>query len=161
MLGAAKLWQNALLRRRGCASLRPPAPRRGRSAPLALSERRALLRRHLKRAGAAILYSEHLDGADGEAMFRHACALSLKGIISKRLDNPYVSGRCASSVCPADAIKRLLSEKPGAKGLAVPGMPVGSPRMEAEGSAPETYDVVLFGNGKPKIFARYRGRDAI
>ena len=41
----------------------------------------------------------------------------------------------------------------GAKGLAVPGMPVGSPRMEGGGSLPETYDVVLFGNGKPKIFA--------
>jgi len=46
-------------------------------------------------------------------------------------------------------------------GVAVPGMPIGSPGMEVEGSAPETYDVVLFGNGKPKIFARYRGRDAI
>ena len=72
-----------------------------------------------------------------------------------------VGGYVLEGHVPADAIKRLLSEKPSAKGLAVPGMPVGSPGMEVEGSAPETYDVVLFGNGKPKIFARYRGRDAI
>jgi hypothetical protein len=37
--------------------------------PLALSERRALLRKHLKRARPALLYSEHMSGADGEAMF--------------------------------------------------------------------------------------------
>ena len=37
-------------------------------------------------------------GASGEAMFRHACALGLEGIISKRLDKPYVSGRCTSWV---------------------------------------------------------------
>jgi len=31
-----------------------------------------LLREHLKHAGAAITYSEHMEAADGEAMFRHA-----------------------------------------------------------------------------------------
>jgi hypothetical protein len=51
----------------------------------------------------------------------------------------------------------LLAEKPQAIGLAVPGMPVGSPGMEVEGSAPETYDVVLFGPGGRQVFARYRG----
>jgi ATP-dependent DNA ligase len=37
-------------------------------------------------------------GAGDEAMFRRACALGLEGIISKRLDKPYVSGRCTSWV---------------------------------------------------------------
>jgi len=36
-----------------------------------------------------------MDGPDGEAMFRHACAVGLEGIISKRADKPYRSGRCA------------------------------------------------------------------
>jgi hypothetical protein len=58
---------------------------------------------------------------------------------------------------PADAIKRLLAEKPAAKGLAVAGMPMGSPGMEMEGMAPETYDVVLFGPSGRKTFARYEG----
>jgi hypothetical protein len=58
---------------------------------------------------------------------------------------------------PAPAIKRLLSERPRAKGLAVPGMPVGSPGMEIEGSAPETYEVVLFGEFGQRSFARFKG----
>ena len=42
--------------------------------------------------------SEHMAPAEGEAMFRHACALGLEGIVSKRLDKPYASGRCPSWV---------------------------------------------------------------
>jgi len=41
---------------------------------------------------------------------------------------------------PAAALKRFLAEKPNATGLAVPGMPVGSPGMV--GGKPEKYDVV-------------------
>ena len=37
--------------------------------------------------------AEHMD-ANGERMFRHACALGLEGIVTKRLDKPYNSGRC-------------------------------------------------------------------
>lgn len=58
---------------------------------------------------------------------------------------------------PAGAIRRLLAEKPAAKGLAVPGMPVGSPGMEAPGHPADTYDVILFGPAGEKRFARYRG----
>ena len=45
-------------------------------------------------APGGIVLSEHLHG-DGAAMFRHACALGLEGIVSKRRDAPYRSGRCA------------------------------------------------------------------
>jgi hypothetical protein len=72
-----------------------------------------------------------------------------------------VGGYVVEGHVPADAIKRLLAEKPAAKGLAVPGMPVGSPGMKVEGTAPETYEVVLFGDGKRATFARYRGARAI
>src|SRR3954447_25509201 len=65
---------------------------------LTLIERRALLREHLKHTGAAIIYSEHMEGADGEAMFRHACGLGLEGIVSKRATSRYKSGRCAAWV---------------------------------------------------------------
>jgi ATP-dependent DNA ligase len=65
---------------------------------LTLVERRALLREHLKHTGAAIIYSEHMEGADGEAMFRHACGLGLEGIVSKRATSRYRSGRCAAWV---------------------------------------------------------------
>lgn len=62
---------------------------------------------------------------------------------------------------PVDPIKRLLIEKPAARGLAVPGMPVGSLGMEVPGVPPDTYDVVLFGDGKRTTFARYQGARAI
>jgi hypothetical protein len=55
----------------------------------------------------------------------------------------------------------LLAERPSAKGLAVPGMPVGSPGMQVEGAAPEIYEVVLFGEGMRTTFARYQGGRAI
>ncbi|MBA1158846.1 DUF411 domain-containing protein [Microvirga mediterraneensis] len=68
-----------------------------------------------------------------------------------------VGGYVIEGHVPADAIKRLLAEKPQAKGLAVPGMPVGSPGMEVTGVANDTYDVVLFGSSGQKTFARYEG----
>ncbi len=45
---------------------------------------------------------------------------------------------------PPDAIARFLDEKPAAKGLAVPGMPIGSPGMEMDGRK-DPYDVILIG----------------
>ena len=56
---------------------------------------------------------------------------------------------------PAADIKRLLKEKPKAAGLAVPGMPVGSPGME-QGAAKQPYATILFDrSGKRKVFARH------
>jgi hypothetical protein len=56
---------------------------------------------------------------------------------------------------PADLIQRLLRERPAVLGLAVPGMPVGSPGMEAPGRAPERYDVLTFDRtGRTTVFAR-------
>jgi bifunctional non-homologous end joining protein LigD len=66
--------------------------------PLELCERRALLRKHLRKALPALLFSEHVEGEEGEAMFRHACRLGLEGIVSKRATSRYKSGRCLSWV---------------------------------------------------------------
>jgi hypothetical protein len=68
-----------------------------------------------------------------------------------------VAGYVIEGHVPATSIRRLLAEKPRAIGLAVPGMPVGSPGMEVEGMAPETYEVILFGPGGQHTFARFRG----
>ena len=57
------------------------------------SERRAKLARLLRGAGHGVQLSEHLEGNDGEAMFRHVCAMGLEGIVAKRRDKPYRSGR--------------------------------------------------------------------
>ena len=72
-----------------------------------------------------------------------------------------VGGYAIEGHVPAGAIKRLLTEKPQATGLAVPGMPAGSPGMEVEGMEPDTYEVVLFGPGSRSTFARYRGGEPV
>jgi bifunctional non-homologous end joining protein LigD len=53
---------------------------------------RATLTGLLRKAHSGIRLSEDLDG-DGATVFRHACALGLEGIVSKRRDQPYRSGR--------------------------------------------------------------------
>ena len=64
-----------------------------------------------------------------------------------------IAGYIVEGHVPAPAIRRLLSEKPAARGLAVPGMPIGSPGME--GGKPEVYEVILFGKDHPVSFGRF------
>ncbi|MGE0766386.1 MAG: DUF411 domain-containing protein [Hyphomicrobiaceae bacterium] len=66
-----------------------------------------------------------------------------------------IAGFTIEGHVPAQAIARLVTEKPAARGLAVPGMPVGSPGME--GGRPEPYDVVLFADGTTSRYARFIG----
>lgn len=73
-----------------------------------------------------------------------------------------IGGYVIEGHVPAAAIKRLLAEKPQGRGLAVPGMPIGSPGMEVDGREPETYDVLLFGGGgAPRRFATFRADKAV
>jgi hypothetical protein len=67
-----------------------------------------------------------------------------------------VSGYVIEGHVPASALRRFLNDKPNAKGLAVAGMPVGSPGMEVPDTPPDTYDVVLFGPTR-RVYARFRG----
>lgn len=55
-----------------------------------------------------------------------------------------VGGYALEGHVPASTIQRLLREKPAIAGLAVPGMPVGSPGMEVPGQPAARYDVVAF-----------------
>jgi hypothetical protein len=71
-----------------------------------------------------------------------------------------IDGYVIEGHVPAQEIRRLLLERPTATGIAVAGMPIGSPGMEIPGRAPERYEVVLFGpNRHIELFARYRGHD--
>ena len=58
---------------------------------------------------------------------------------------------------PATAIRKLLAERPSIKGLAVPGMPAGSPGMPSP--TPEPYDVIAFGKGNDQRFMTFIGTD--
>lgn len=66
-----------------------------------------------------------------------------------------VNGYVIEGHVPATDIERLLVEKPTAKGLAVPGMPIGSPGME-QGDRRDLYEVLLFQTeGQTTVFAQH------
>lgn len=67
-----------------------------------------------------------------------------------------VSGYVIEGHVPASVLRRLLVEQPNARGLAVPGMPVGSPGMEVPDAPPDEYSVILFGKNR-RVYARFRG----
>lgn len=65
-----------------------------------------------------------------------------------------IEGYAIEGHVPAREIKRLLAERPAAAGLAVPGMPAGSPGMESPRTQP--YDVLLVDkSGRHSVYARY------
>ena len=69
-----------------------------------------------------------------------------------------VNGYVLEGHVPAADVQRLLKDKPAVVGLAVPGMPIGSPGMEA-GSTVQRYDVLTFTRqGDTKVFASYGGK---
>lgn len=86
------------------------------------------------------------------------------GAIKANYDVSYNMGSCHTAVVdgyvveghvPAKDVKRLLEERPDAIGLAVPGMPVGSPGME-QGGQVDPYEVLLFDEeGKKSTYSSY------
>ncbi len=70
-----------------------------------------------------------------------------------------IGGYVVEGHVPAREIRRLLAERPDAIGIAVPGMPVGSPGMDGPeyGGRRDPYDVVLvLRDGSSRVFASYR-----
>jgi hypothetical protein len=68
-----------------------------------------------------------------------------------------IEGYAIEGHVPVREIRRLLKERPKAIGLAVPGMPAGSPGMEGPRSDP--YDVLLIlPDGRYKVYAHYGAR---
>jgi len=65
-----------------------------------------------------------------------------------------VGGYLVEGHVPADVVRQLLKERPKVAGIAVPGMPVGSPGMEM-GDRRDRYDVIAFGrDGATRVYAR-------
>lgn len=66
-----------------------------------------------------------------------------------------VNGYVVEGHVPADAVLKMLKEKPDIAGIAVPGMPVGSPGMEVDGGFKQPYAIVSIDKaGKTKIYER-------
>ena len=114
---------------------------RGCGCCLAWTERMA-------EAGLPVMMEDHADLA----------GLSAKLGIPPGLEGCHVGeigGYVISGHVPPGDVMRLLSEKPEARGLLVPGMPVGSPGMEM-GDRTERYDVLLLAaDGTTSVFATH------
>lgn len=88
--------------------------------------------------------------------------------LKERLGIPHGKGSCHTAEVggyfieghvPLDDVKRLLAAKPNARGLVVPGMPVGSPGMESPDGHVQPYAVELVAlDGTTSVFARHGGR---
>ena len=104
---------------------------------------------HVKRAGyeARIEVSADIDAVKS----RLGVPEALASCHTAEIDGYLVEGHV-----PAEIVTRLLAERPAIRGLAVPGMPIGSPGMETPGMAPEPFRVIAFsGDGRMSVFADF------
>lgn len=114
--------------------------------------------------GCCGLWVKHLEQAGFVAEVHNMDDL---GPIKERVGVPYGKGSCHTAEVggyfveghvPAQDIKRLLHEKPDAKGLTVPGMPAGSPGMEVASGRVDPYEVLLVDKqGNTSVFAKHGG----
>jgi len=103
---------------------------------------------HMEAAGFKVRTEDVQDLSAIKARFRvpgtlHSCHTAI------------VEGYVIEGHVPASEVWRLLQEKPDVTGLAVPGMPIGSPGME-QGFRVDPYEVLMFTpDGQTRVFARY------
>lgn len=103
--------------------------------------------KHVRAAGFTVKVNDLTDMATVKRSF--GVPANLESCHTARIGRYTIEGHV-----PADLIARLLKEQPAsARGLAAPGMPVGSPGMEM-GNQKDKYDVILFETtGKTRVYA--------
>jgi hypothetical protein len=105
---------------------------------------------HLKAAGFAP--TVHIVERTDAAPAAKGVPPQLRSCHSATLEGYNVEGHV-----PADVIKQLLEDRPKVQGIAVPGMPAGSPGMESP--SPVAYDVIAYdAAGKTSVFKRVEPR---
>lgn len=104
---------------------------------------------HLKAAGFTVNVTEKAD----LAAFKTSHGVPQQ---ARSCHTALVGGYVLEGHVPAADVQRLLKDKPAVVGIAVPGMPIGSPGMEVKGMKAAAYDVVSFDKqGATKVFASY------
>jgi hypothetical protein len=107
--------------------------------------------RHLRDAGFAVEVHD-IDNL-GPTKQRVGVPVPMGACHTAEIGRYFVEGHV-----PAEDIKRLLREGPDAKGLTVPGMPVGSPGMEVPSGQSQPYDVYLVSkDGTTSVYAHHGG----
>jgi hypothetical protein len=102
-------------------------------------------------------YLEH-NGFDVDVEFRENLtpvkAEYGVGTLLQTCHTAVVDGYVVEGHVPVDVIRQLLTERPNVTGIAVPGMPIGSPGME-QGAQRDRYNVVAFDrSGEMTVYAR-------
>ncbi|MBB3589299.1 CopG protein [Sphingomonas sp. T1] len=90
-----------------------------------------------------------------------------RAAFQRRVGVPAQFGSCHTAIIdgmafeghvPIADMKRVLAQHPkGVHGLAVAGMPLGSPGMEVPGAKPQPFDVIAFGPAGQRVYTRYGG----
>ncbi len=102
---------------------------------------------HMRNAGFKVNVTDLEDLDPIKAKF--GVARDLQSCHTGIIENYVIEGHV-----PAGDVSRLLLERPAAIGLAVPGMPIGSPGME-QGGRKDPYQVILFSATERRVFARH------
>ena len=105
---------------------------------------------HLKKAGFGATVDETADVAAVKT--KHGVPARARSCHTGVIDGYVIEGHV-----PAKEVQRLLKERPaGITGLAVPGMPIGSPGMEVNGVKPQSFNVLSFDkSGAIAVYATY------
>lgn len=111
--------------------------------------------------GCCDLWVEHMRAAGFEVQVTNTAELDR---IRRRAGVPPGHGSCHTAEVsgyfieghvPADDVRRLLAERPEARGLMVPGMVLGSPGME-QGTLRQPFEVLLVGSdGSTSVYSRH------
>ena len=105
---------------------------------------------HIRDAGFPVSFEEMDPGALADLKASLGLQPTQVSCHTARIEGYVIEGHV-----PAEDVKRLLVERPDAIGLAVPGMPYGSPGMGPE-TEREAYDVLLVArDGTASVFTRY------
>ena len=108
---------------------------------------------HMRSAGFQVLVTDITDLRPIKNKF--GVVPELRACHSAVIDGYVIEGHV-----PAREVMRLLKERPKAIGIAVPGMPIGSPGME-QGSRRDPFQVILFSSTRRSVFAAYPQHNAI
>jgi len=102
---------------------------------------------HLREAGYPVVEKDAIDLSPVKR--QHGVPEKLQSCHTGLVEGYVIEGHV-----PADLVDRLLRERPKVAGLAVPGMPIGSPGMEAPGRNAERYQVFTFdARGATTVYA--------
>jgi hypothetical protein len=94
---------------------------------------------HVQEAGFTVKVTDVSDAALDALKQKHGIPRTAQSCHTGLVDGYVVEGHV-----PVSEVQRLLKERPAVTGIAVGGMPIGSPGMEVPGQRPQTYNVITF-----------------